>query len=218
MEREDQLIRQDILDELNWDARLGPLEVSVDVNEGHVTLTGVVPTMRERASAERIVAESPGVLSVDNHLRVATEERLSDREIADEVIARIKGDSRLANQDVEVDCSGGAVTLSGTVDSFWKRRRMVDIARDQAGVTDIVDDIAVAGGSVADEELSYRITELLRRRARVDENTIAVTVENGVATLRGTVPTWMVRSMAYDTAANIEGVRNIVDEMSVDQR
>jgi osmotically-inducible protein OsmY len=95
---------------------------------------------------------------------------------------------------------------------------MVDIARDQAGVTDIVDDIAVAGGSVADEELSYRITELLRRRARVDENTIAVTVENGVATLRGTVPTWMVRSMAYDTAANIEGVRNIVDEMSVDQR
>lgn len=218
MEQEDQLTRQDILDELNWDARLGPLSVSVEVSEGHVTLTGVVPTVFERSAAERVARESPNVVSVDNHLRISAEERLSDREITDELVRSLRAHPRIADEDLEVSCEGGVVTVSGTVDSFWKRTRVLDILRQQAGVIEIVNAIAVAGGSVTDEELAHRIAELLRRKARIDENTVSVEVDGGIATLRGTVPTWMVRSLAYETAANMEGIRDIIDEIDVDQR
>lgn len=218
MEQEDQLTREDILDELTWDARLGPLSVSVEVNEGHVTLTGVVPTVYERSAAERVVRESPNVLSVDNRLRISAEERLSDREITDELVRSLRRHPRLAEEDLEVSCEGAVVTVSGTVDSFWKRTRISDIVHEQPGVVDVVNEIAVAGGDITDEQLAHRVAELLRRKAGIDENTVAVEVDDGVATLRGTVPTWMVRSVAYETAANMEGIRDIVDEIDVDQR
>jgi osmotically-inducible protein OsmY len=218
MEQEDQLTQQDILDSLNWDARLGPLSVNVEVREGHVTLTGVVPTYFERRAVERVAYESPNVLSVDNRVEIAADRSVSDREITNAVLQSLRRSTPLADQDVEVSCNAGVVTLTGTVDAYWKRNRIRDIVSEQSGVVDIVDSIGVAAGNLPDEQLSERISRMLMRKAGIDENTVAVEVRNGEVTLRGTVPTWMARSVAYETAANVEGVREVFDELTIDQR
>jgi len=52
-------------------------------------------------------------------------------------------DDLVKARTINVDTSGSVVTLSGTVESSQERERAVRIARETAGVTNVVDKLQV---------------------------------------------------------------------------
>ncbi len=68
--RSDERIREDINERLTWDGRIDATDVTVDVSEGVVTLTGSVDGRQDKRVAEDIADDVPGVWDVNNQLRV----------------------------------------------------------------------------------------------------------------------------------------------------
>src|SRR5512142_751445 len=71
--RTDPQIRQDVLDELDWDTRVThvyPNEIVVTVKDGIVTLTGRVDSYSKRWAAQEAALRVLGVKAVANDLEV----------------------------------------------------------------------------------------------------------------------------------------------------
>jgi hypothetical protein len=66
----DERVRRDIWDRLNYSDEVDANEVSVRVENGEVTLEGTVESRAMRGVAEDIAAKVPGVTAVRNALRV----------------------------------------------------------------------------------------------------------------------------------------------------
>lgn len=70
--RSDERIREDVNDRLTEDGYLDASEVEVAVNNGEVTLTGIVVSRHDKRRAEDIAESASGVNNVENRLRVKT--------------------------------------------------------------------------------------------------------------------------------------------------
>jgi osmotically-inducible protein OsmY len=62
---------------------------------------------------------------------------MSDDRIRKEINGRMFDDTDLDASDIEVSVDNGVVTLSGSVDSLWDKRRAEDIAKSVSGVTEV---------------------------------------------------------------------------------
>jgi osmotically-inducible protein OsmY len=60
-----------------------------------------------------------------------------DERIRKKVNDRMADDTDLDASDIEVGVHDGAVTLSGSVDSLWDKRRAEDIAKSVPGVSGV---------------------------------------------------------------------------------
>ncbi|HEY8461433.1 MAG TPA: BON domain-containing protein [Blastocatellia bacterium] len=60
-----------------------------------------------------------------------------DRIRADVIIDRLVDDTDLDASDIKVGVDDGAVTLSGSVNSLWDKRRAEDIAKSVPGVKSV---------------------------------------------------------------------------------
>ena len=69
--RSDERIREDICESLIREDRVDVSEVTVDVEDGVVTLEGHVPVRRMRYLIEDVAAACRGVTDVNNRIRVA---------------------------------------------------------------------------------------------------------------------------------------------------
>jgi len=69
-QRSDDRIRDDVCERLTDDARIDASNVTIDVNQGAVTLSGTVPERYMRYAAEDLVDDAMGVESINNQLRV----------------------------------------------------------------------------------------------------------------------------------------------------
>jgi osmotically-inducible protein OsmY len=76
--RSDERIKEDINDRLSDDVFVDATEIEVTVNQGEVTLTGMVNQRAEKRRAEDIVEAISGVKNVENRLRVSSLQRGSD--------------------------------------------------------------------------------------------------------------------------------------------
>ena len=68
-------IQQAVLQELWWNTQIGGTKIGVAVEQGVVTLLGVVESFTERWFAQEAAHGIPGVLGVANELRIRVGER-----------------------------------------------------------------------------------------------------------------------------------------------
>lgn len=69
--------------------------------------------------------------------------RRSDERIREDINDRMTYDPNLDASEIEVKVESGEVTLSGTVDSRWEKRRAEDIAESVSGVTGVNNQLRV---------------------------------------------------------------------------
>ena len=67
-------MRTEVLNALHWDLAVPRNRLKVDVEDGHVTLSGVVDLPYQRTCAEFDVRNVPGVVKVVNDIRLASTE------------------------------------------------------------------------------------------------------------------------------------------------
>jgi osmotically-inducible protein OsmY len=130
-----------VLDALIADDEVHARDIDVDVDDGAVTLRGLVEVASQRERAQRIAMAVPGVASVENHLRVWL--TVSADDVADRVTAAIGRDAVLGRDSITVRVTGNDVALSGSVTSSAHRDAALAAAETAPGVARVHDEIAV---------------------------------------------------------------------------
>jgi osmotically-inducible protein OsmY len=69
--RSDERLKEDISERLMQNGHIDPSEVTVEVQNGKVTLEGTVPERRMKHQIEDLVDDCPGVQDIDNRVRVS---------------------------------------------------------------------------------------------------------------------------------------------------
>jgi len=213
----DEDIREDVVEQLIWDDRVNAANVTVEVEDGTVTLSGTVPTYLARLAAADAVRLIPGVLSVENELTVEADAAgLGDRYLEARVTEALGWNPDVDVSEIEVEVQNSVATLSGTVDSAWRVERAEEVASDVAGVVSVINELTVVPTEdILDETIARRVARAIDRNDAVDIDDVEVEVLDGTVTLSGTVDTWLAREAAFNAAMSIAGVTAVVNEIEV---
>lgn len=218
---------------------LRPLGLSVAVDEGRVTLNGVVRSDAERRLAEQVARDSSGLAAVDNRIEVDTRQatalerppekpELRDwRQWAKDVLLSARIKLRLLRHDVggaldvNVDAAAGKARLSGVAESERRRMRLLEIAAATPGVrlvedrmvlrpsSDTVPALDAPRASLSDAWITAKLRSSLMFSREVDGEAIAVSTSRGAVRLSGRVATPAERSAAVQIAEGTRGVRAV---------
>jgi len=217
--RNDEEIRQEVLDGLHSDSRVDDSSINVAVSDARVALTGTVLTEGARTAAEEDAWRVAGVDTVDNQLTVKYppgEAVPTDEEIASNVINTLRWQTEIDLADVEVSVAHGRVTLRGTVDSAGQRAWAEEVTASLPGVTGVTNELAVVPtGDFDDRVVAEEIEAALERSLPAEAGRVEVKVVNGVVTLTGHVPNIAAFHTARDIAARVPGVVSIVTKLTV---
>jgi hyperosmotically inducible periplasmic protein len=120
--------------------------------------------------------------------------------------------------DVKSTVEDGIVTLTGTVDLYQTKLDAEKTARKSANVHGVRNLITVAGPNVPDAQLEQKLATKLRFVRVGFDNTFdyfALGVKDGVVTVEGQDRTGVGRDEAFADIANMPGVKDVVDNISI---
>src|ERR1035437_6633253 len=110
----------------------------------------------------------------------------TDVEIQKDVMEELRWEPLLNATEIGVAVKNGVVTLSGTVDTYLKKREAEKAAKHVAGVKAVAEDIEVKIASSfrkTDAEIADAILNALKWHSSVQDEKVKVTVEDGWVTL-----------------------------------
>lgn len=218
MNRTDAEIKESVNDQLFWDNRFDATDITVEVNDGTVTLTGTVLTYFGRQAAESSTWVVSGVTDVRNQLVVDYPETMvpSDEEIRVNIVDLFARNSDVDTSEIDVYVDEGLVILEGTVDAYWKKEYLRDLIVSVNGVADIDNKVTVVPTeNVVDKKIANDVMAALERNIFVDTDDIDVTVKDGEVTLEGTVYTWKTTEEANKSALFTDGVVEVHNNLIV---
>jgi osmotically-inducible protein OsmY len=197
----DMVLRQNILDELEFEPSLNAANIGVSVENGVVTLTGHVPTYMEKNTAADVVCRVKGVRGIAQNMEVRPVGSHRNTAIPEGV--------------VQVQVEDGWVVLTGTVEWNYQKIAATEAVRALPGVFDVANNIHVKP-HVSSFDVKRRIEDALKRNARVAASDIRVKVDDfGKVTLEGRVKVWAERSLATRAAWSAPGVKMVEDLLTV---
>jgi osmotically-inducible protein OsmY len=127
---------------LNGDKFVPQGSVTVDVNDGWVTLGGEVRHHYQRQAAEHAVRKVDGVLGIDNGIALTDAPIPSD--VADRITNAFQRAAIINDSLIEVSNVGHTVYLDGKADSWAARQAAEDTAWNAPGVDLVIDRLEVA--------------------------------------------------------------------------
>ena len=224
----DEAIAGAVRETLRLNPRMRAAAALVQVHEGVVTLAGTVGNLRTKQDAERDARHVVGVGNVHNLLKVRPA-----RLVPDEDLGR---DPYVGHCDCQVHVHAGQVLLAGHVRTHFEQAQAGDVAAGVSGVVDVNNRLEVTDPDAGDgftkslmgehdedkkraapdpdHALAARIRARYSWSASLHDQDVDVQVENGRATLTGTVDTWLDRQHAAQ-AAHEAGVRQVNNHLRV---
>ncbi len=151
-----------------------------------------------------MAAQTPAAARYDNQIQTTVTQKLA---------------SKSQFSDVKASVDDGIVTLSGTVDLYQRKLDAAKTARKTADVTGVRNLITVAGANVPDAQLEQKLATKLRYvRVGYDStfDYFALGVKDGVVTVEGQDRTGVGRDEAMADIANMPGVKDVIDNVSVE--
>jgi len=131
------------------DLRFPGRQISVDTQDGVVTLRGKVDSEETKKAADDIIGRLEGVKEIRNQLQIVPPERRAEVDARDQAIARaldvkFKEDPRLQDAVIDTRVDAGLVTLSGQVRNTAARSLAVELARAVPGVRSVRNELTSA--------------------------------------------------------------------------
>lgn len=140
--RSDTEIAHAAVNALTWDTEVPEEKITVKVDNGWITLDGLVPYRYQSEAAERAVRYLIGVKGVTNLMKVEPAPSVS--EVKTKIEDAFKRSAEIDSGHVTVEASDGKVTLKGTVRSWTERRDAERAAWSAPGVKQVDDRIVVS--------------------------------------------------------------------------
>ena len=212
----DKELRQDIIDELDFEPRIDAADIGVAVEDGVATLTGHVRVYNEKVTAIKVVEGIKGVKAIADEIEVRPvgSHITADDEIAKRILSTFKWNSSVPEDKIKALVKNGWVTLSGEVDWKFKSMAAENAVRRLTGVIGVNNQIKVMP-SVKATEVKNRIKKALHRDAELDASGIRVEVTEGTVKLEGKVRYLGERRSAERAAWAVPGVTNVIDNLAI---
>lgn len=212
----DNVLRQNITDELEFEPSIDAADIGVAVENGVVTLTGHVPTYAQKAAVEDVVRRVVGVKGIAQEIEVRPfgENQTADDEIVKRALNMINWNTVVPKNAVQVKVQKGWVTLTGKVEWQYQKIAAGDAVKGLAGVSGVSNNIELKP-RISVSDVKKRIEDALKRNAEVEAKSIRVDVLDGMVTLEGRVKAWRERDAAERAAWSAPGVTAVVDRITV---
>ena len=211
-------IKNDVIAELKWIPFLNSTEFGVTVNNGIVTLSGIVDTYSKKMAAEMAVKKVGGVKVVAEDIVVAipTEKVKKDTEIAQAISKALKWHSAFIENNIKVIVDSGIVKLEGDVEWEFQKDSAQLMIIDLAGVKSIINNIKLKPKVKASPELIKRnIISAFHRSATINSENISIEIIGNKAILRGHVYSWLEKDDAEKTAWSVSGIENVDNRLEI---
>ena len=130
----------------------------------------------------------------------------------------IKWEPLLHAAEIGVAVHNGVVTLTGTVDSYAKKKEAEEAAKKVAGVKAVADDVKVKLDTSAikdDTDIADEVVHALKESWSVPDSKIKATVDDGWVTLEGTLHWDFQREAATNAIRYLTGVRGVINNMKI---
>jgi hyperosmotically inducible periplasmic protein len=151
-----------------------------------------------------LVAQTPAATRYDNQIQTTVTQKLA---------------SKNQFSTVKASVEEGIVTLTGTVDLYQSKLDAAKLARKTAKAQGVRDLLTVEGPNVPDAQLEQKLAKKLRYVRVGYDNTFdyfALGVKDGVVTVEGQDRTGIGRDEALFDVANMPGVKDVIDNVSVE--
>lgn len=215
MHKPNNLLKLDVSNELSWDPYLDSSRITVNANDGKITLNGAVDTYYDSVLASEDAWSVGGVSTVANELLVGpVGEVLADVDIATKCDAALDADKFVPDGSVTADVTDGWVTLGGEVRNHFQRRAAEFAVRRVDGVLGITNKIEITADPIP-SDVADRINDAFRRHAIIDDSVINVSNVDRTIYLDGTAGSSAARQAAEDVAWAAPGVADVVDRLMV---
>jgi osmotically-inducible protein OsmY len=209
-------LRQNILDELEFEPSIDAADIGVTADNGIVTLTGHVRTYAEKEAAERVVRRVKGVrgIAAEIEVRIFGPKETDDDDIARRAVRMLDWNVSVPKDSVQVRVLKGWVTLRGEVEWQYQKNAAYDAVRDLSGVVGVSNLVELAPRLSA-VDVKKRIEEAFQRDAEVEAEAIRIDVQGRKVTLSGKVKTWSERRAAERAAWSAPGISILEDHLTV---
>ncbi len=138
----------------------------------------------------------------------------SDEEIQRDILEELKWDSRVRPNEIGVAVKDGVVTLTGWVDSYWKKKAAEEAAHRVAGVKAVANDIEVRLPIFAertDADIAKAALNALKWDAAIPTDKVHVTVSKGSVMLKGEVDYAFQTQDAERAVERLSGVKGVTN-------
>lgn len=212
----DNTLKQDIIDELEFEPSVDAASIAVTVKDGVVTLGGHVRTYAERDAAEHVAVRVRGVRGIAQEIQVQPTgaNRTDDDGIAQRALNMIDWNVSIPKEAVKVRVSKGWLTLTGKVEWQYQKDAVLKAVRNLEGVVGVTNLVEVAP-RVSGTDVKKRIEDAFERDAEVEAKAIQVDVSGSKVTLKGKVRTWSERRAAERAAWSAPGVSMLDDRIVI---
>jgi osmotically-inducible protein OsmY len=142
--REDAEVRAAALQALQWNALVPADGIDVQVEDGHLLLTGAADWTYEKEAAEATVAVLTGVVAVRNDIEVRTP-AAETAAMAERISEALRRSAQTHAKGITITVADGAVILEGTVASWAEHDEALATASAAPGVRLVEDRLSVTG-------------------------------------------------------------------------
>jgi osmotically-inducible protein OsmY len=213
----DSKLREDIIDQLSWEPNLDEKKIGVAVENGVVTLSGVVNDYSQKTAAERAAKKVYGVKAVAEDIEVKYGDafKKADTEIAKAAVNALKWNISVPDDKVMVKVDDGYVYLTGEVQWDYQRNAAKKAIENLLGVKYVANNITIRQ-QVKATDIKDKIKSAFVRSADIEAKNITVEVDGHTVTLKGTVHSLAEKEEARRTAYSSPGVYNVKNELKIE--
>jgi osmotically-inducible protein OsmY len=213
----DAALRQDIIDELDFEPSVKAAHIGVAADSGVVTLSGHVCSYAEKLAAEQAAKRVKGVRAIAQEIEVRypNDLKTADDEIAKRAVNIMRWSAVVPKDSVQVKVQDGWVTLSGQLDWQFQRTAAETEIRRLSGVAGVINSITIKS-HVQSADVKRKIEDALKRSAEVEAQSIRVSLlGNGKVALDGEVHDWQERDAVSLAAWSAPGVVSVEDRLTI---
>jgi osmotically-inducible protein OsmY len=195
--------------------------------DGVVTLTGTVSEPSHLRLAEDTVASLPGVISVNNQLKISGEQPAehSDTWINVKVKSALLFHRNVSATGTTVYVKDGIVTLQGEAGSLAQKELTTEYVRDVDNVKGVRNEMTVAktpaapdstiGDKIDDASITAQVKSSLMSHRSTSALHTTVSTSDGVVTLGGIAKNDAEKTLVTKLATDINGVNSVINNMTI---
>jgi osmotically-inducible protein OsmY len=209
-------IKNDVLDELAWQPNIDETQIGVIVENGVVTLSGVVNNYSKKLAAEKAAKNIEGAKAValDIEVKYGIELKKTDQEVAKAVVDAYEWNSSVPEDEITIKVENGWVFLTGEVHWEYQKNAAKKAIEGLVGLRGINNSITLKN-SIMPKEVKSQIKRAFHRMATLDSNGIILETHGNTVTLRGKVHSIKEKEDAEIAAYKAPGVFDVKNELKV---